>query len=76
MDEAQKAAVYYPPSIVRWEMKHGVVRTMVDEDMMYIGCMDFDAFNRQIAEEKAEQRRKWLNQKIAEQQAAAYEGSE
>lgn len=64
----------YPKSIVDWEMKHGIVREMRD-GVMYIRCTDLDAFNRQTAEEKEAQKRAWLNQKIAEEQAAAYFGT-
>lgn len=64
----------FPKTIVDWELKHGIVREMRD-DVMYIRCTDFDAFNRQTAEEKEAQKRAWLNQKIAEEQAAAYFGT-
>lgn len=64
----------YPNSIVDWEMKHGIVREKRD-GVMYIRCTDLDAFTRQTAAEKEAQKRAWLNQKIAEEQAAAYFGT-
>lgn len=64
----------YPKSIVDWEMKHGIVREMRD-GAMYIRCTDIDAFTQQTAAEKEAQKRAWLNQKIAEEQAAAYFGT-
>lgn len=64
----------YPKSIVDWEMNHGIVREMRD-GAMYIRCTDIDAFTQQTAAEKEAQKRAWLNQKIAEEQAAAYFGT-
>jgi len=65
----------YPPSIVEWELKHNIVRE-IKNGMMYIRCTDWDAFNRQLEEEKAERRRQTLKMKIAQQQAAAYLGEQ
>lgn len=65
----------YPPSIVEWELKHNIVRE-IKNGMMYIRCTDWDAFNRQLEEEKAERRRQALKMKIAQQQAAAYLGEQ
>ena len=65
----------YPPSIVKWELKHHIVRE-IKNGMMYIRCTDWDAFNRQLEEEKAERRRQALKMKIAQQQAAAYLGEQ
>ena len=63
-----------PKSIVDWEVKHGIVRVMRD-GVMYVQCTDLEAFIRQTEAEKEAQRREWLNQKIAEEQAAAYFGT-
>ena len=75
MDGSQsKDDALFPKTIVDWELRHGIVREMRD-GVMYIRCTDLDAFNRQTAEEKEAQKREWLNQKIAEEQAAAYFGT-
>lgn len=65
----------YPPSIVEWELKHGIVREIIN-GVMYIRCTNFDAFIRQTEEEKAAERRAALNRHIAEEQARAYLGKE
>ena len=75
VDGAQSADdAFFPKTIVDWELKHGIVREMRD-GVMYIRCTDIDAFTQQTAAEKEAQKRAWLNQKIAEEQAAAYFGT-
>ena len=74
-DVNQDLLMKYPSAITKWEMEHHIVREE-RYGMVYIRCVDFDAFNKQIEEEKAEFRRKNLRRRIAEAQEAAYLGEQ
>lgn len=75
LDKAAIAQMQYPDAIIRWELAHHIVR-VERNGMIYIVCTDFDAFNKQMEEEKAEFRRKNLRRTIAEAQEAAYLGEQ
>lgn len=64
----------YPQHVIDWEIAHGIAR-YVRDGVLYIECVDIELFNRKLAEEREERRRKALNQRIAEEQAAAYFGT-
>lgn len=75
VDANQDLAMKYPSSIVKWELEHHIIREE-RYGMVYIRCVDFDAFNKQVEEEKTEFRRKNLRRRIAEAQEAAYLGEQ
>ena len=72
MEDAGNVSLY-PPSIVEWELRHGIVRE-IRNGVMYVRCTNFDAFIRQTEEEKAAERRAALNRRIGEAQEKAYLG--
>lgn len=74
-DKKNVDAMRYPSSIIEWELKHHIVR-IERNGMVYITCTDFDAFNKQLDEERLEAKRRNLRQKIAEAQDAAYLGEQ
>lgn len=73
MNAELEDARLYPPSIVRWEIEHHVVRE-VRNGMIYIRCLDMAAMEKKLAAEKEARRREAIGQRIAEAQAAAYLG--
>ena len=74
-DQKNVDAMRYPSSIIEWELKHHIVR-IERNGMVYITCTDFEAFNKQLDEERLEAKRRNLRQKIAEAQDAAYLGEQ
>lgn len=75
LSAADLQAMQYPSAIIEWELKHHIVR-IERNGMIYVVCTDFDAFNKQMEEEKAEYRRQNLRRYVAEAQAAAYLGEQ
>lgn len=72
---AELQAMRYPSSIIKWELEHHIVR-YEKNGMIYITCTDFDAFNKQMEEERAEYRRQNLRKIVAAAQDAAYLGEQ